>query len=275
MGRDKGFRSGRHRKIRYLKRSVAISLLFLIISIIPTFIYVEKNLEPALRAYAEEEMRVIATKAINQAVDEKLTNIIDFRELVEFQNYGGVITGNFNTTEYTHIMNEATLHIEQYLDKISEKEVEIPLGQALNSSILAEITPDIPIRLKPLGTIETTLTARLKNAGINIVMITVYIDIKTTVAIVTPFTTQPTVIRNEHPLTQAVVVGNVPQFYIGAPNEGTGGNAKDGQEYNFIPPIQLPNLQPQSGSGQPASNPASSSDTGGGASIEVQPVNKP
>lgn len=78
------------------------------------------------------------------------------------------------------------------------------------------------------------MVPEIREAGINMVHINVFIEIQAKVQVVIPFTTEPTIVTTQIPITQALFMGEVPQFYFkgsGIPEEGNGPT--------FLPPFQL------------------------------------
>lgn len=234
------FKSGKQRGPLSFRAVIFLSLaIFLAISL-QTFIYIEKRLEPALMEIAIMETKLLAEDAVNDAISKKIAQSVDFRQLVEIsKDKDGKIRGvHFNYNAHTRITGEAISRISEAMKDIQSNELYIPLGQALQSNILATIGPDIPITIVPYGAPLVTLSSTMKEAGINMVMATIYIDIQVEVKVVIPFTTESTWVRTQVPLSQMLIVGDVPYFYWDGQGNPVGNQGGSGA-YPILPPIQF------------------------------------
>ncbi|GAB6935260.1 MAG: sporulation protein YunB [Bacillota bacterium] len=233
-----GARFGRRRRfsIRLSPRmKVFVLLVVLGLVLFQTLYLIEHNLSPTLRTIAEARVQQIATQAINDALSKKIANSTHFRRLVEIEKDrdGRIQAVLFNYTEYVRIQAEAARRVLDSLRRL-EKELEneerveaIPLGRALNSEILTHFGPDIRIKLIPIGAAKADMGVEMQQAGINIVLVRVYLDVQATVRIVIPFATAPTTVSTRVPITQAVLVGQVPDVYY---------QGFTGEQGNMVPP---------------------------------------
>ena len=229
------FRSRRRAKPFSFKTAFLISLIIFLAISLQTFLYIERKLEPVMLSIAKTKVEQLATDAINEAISKKIAEGTDYKELVYFEEDGdGKIKAVlFNYNEQTRIVGEATARVSNTLRELVAVPLVIPLGQALDSNILAMIGPDVPITMVPMGSVLVNLRPDFKEAGINMVHMNVFIDIEAKVQVVIPFTTEPTVVKTQIPITQGIFMGDVPNVYFkgsGFPREGT---------EQFIPPIQI------------------------------------
>jgi sporulation protein YunB len=218
------------------KTAFFLSLMVFFLISLQTFLYIERKLEPAMLIIAETKIEQLAADAINEAISKKIAEGTDFRELVyiEKDQDGEIQAVLFNYNEQTRIVGEATARVSNTLKALEAVPLVIPIGQALNSNILAMIGPDVPITMVPMGSVIVNMIPEFKEAGINMVHINVYIEIQAKVQVVIPFTTRPKVVKSRIPITQGLFMGKVPDFYFkgsGVPNEGVSNQ--------FIPPIQI------------------------------------
>lgn len=213
--------------------------LFLGLSI-QSFYYIEKNLEPAIREIARARVEQMATKTLHDAVSEKIIKETNFKELVQIEKdkNGKIQIASLNYDRYAHIVADVTENVGHTLEKMEETPEKIPLGQALRSNLLAQYGPDIPITLVPYGSSHVELKPEVKEAGINMVLVTVYVVVHTKIKIVIPFTTEPASIKMEIPVSNALIVGDVPQFYYDGNGRAVGSEVP-GVTPPAIPPVQM------------------------------------
>jgi sporulation protein YunB len=224
---------------------IVFSLLIFMALSIQTFIYIEKRLEPALMQIAQTEVHSIATKAINEAITKKIVNRADFRDLLLFQKdaNGKIVAVMFNSGLQTRVIGEATEEAHHALEQYAEITRTVPLGQVLNSNILAQIGPDIEITFEPVGAVHSTLETKLENAGINMVLATVILKIQAQVTIVIPFKTDTAKVETAIPLSHVMIVGDVPTFYYDGSGNYVGSYPGASQHAppvpQIIPPLEI------------------------------------
>ncbi len=192
-----------------------ISILF-ILCLCGGFLFADYRLRPTIQAKAEARARVVATTSINQAIQEKVAKNIHYEDLIAIKvdNRGRVVLMQPNTGEINRIASDATIAVQQLMKNTRDK-IYIPLGQLLGSQILAGSGPDIPIVIVPVGTVESKVYDLFEEAGINQTRHKIYLEVKTTVRIIVPLLQSNVQIRAEVPLTEAIIMGEVPQVYFG------------------------------------------------------------
>jgi sporulation protein YunB len=190
--------------------------MLFILCLIGGFLFADHQLRPTIQAKAEARARVIATTSINQAIQEKVAKNIRYEDLisVKVDNRGRVVLMQPNTGEINRLASDATIAVQQLMVNTRDK-IYIPLGQLLGSQILAGSGPDIPIIIVPVGTVESRVHDIFEQAGINQTRHKIYLEVKTTVRIIVPLFQSNVQIKTEVPLTEAIIMGEVPQVYFG------------------------------------------------------------
>jgi sporulation protein YunB len=180
---------------------------------------------------ATTETKVIATRAINDAVFEKVSSDLEQDELF-ITNGNNLI--QFNTQIYNRILSEATNRVQRHLKAIEQGEpfglsadsengdfptyedgiiYSIPLGQATNNALLAQLGPLIPVRFSAIGDVKTDLNYDIIHSGINNTTLSVNFDVIVDVKIVIPFATNTEAIKTTIPVGLVTIQGEVPQYY--------------------------------------------------------------
>lgn len=222
------------------KKVIWIGLLIFVLFCIQIFIYVERNLRPPLMSLAKVRIKQIATQAINSAIAEHVAGGTKAEQLIDWKlDNNNKITGfMLNYNEHMRITSEAIKTVQGELNNLQSISEHVPIGQAMNSAILASFGPDIPIKLLPVGNVKVDLNTRTQNAGINMVMFEVYVHIVAEVSVIIPFDSDTEIVETEIPISYSLVVGDVPTYYYD--NKGNPvGSTKDANP----PSIALPTLQ--------------------------------
>ncbi|MEJ8548317.1 sporulation protein YunB [Brevibacillus borstelensis] len=203
-------------------RRLFLTLVALLIAFMILFVAVEKRIEPTLLLIAAQKADQVAKLAITDVVTKRLTQQgVDFNDIIvmEKDNQGNVKAMNFNFEQYARIVGETTTRIQNRMKEFEEDNVKIavPLGLATKSVFLERYGPEIPVSFVPVGSVKTRLETGMKQAGINMVLVTVYIQAEVTLRIVIPFATEEKTVVTQIPITEALVVGKVPDYLYNNP----------------------------------------------------------
>lgn len=185
------------------------------------FYIVDFRIRPTLHRLAETEAQVIATRAINEAIRSNICPNIEYENLIKTQLSpdGRVTMIQPNTGEINRISSEATLSVQKRLQDLPQLIIKIPVGQVIGSKIMAGFGPDITVKVLPIGFVESAMNDSFDQAGINQVRHRIYLTVKAMVKMVVPLGDQEIRVSTDIPLTEAVIVGEVPSVYVG---NGTG-----------------------------------------------------
>lgn len=229
------------------RRTVFLLLLITLAFALQSFIFVEKNLKPPLMKLAKVRVKQIATQSINSAITDRLSQGANYDKLIEWQrdNNGNVSSFVLNYAEHMRITADTVSTVQNQLLRLGSMPEHIPLGQAMGSALLASFGPKVPVRLVPVGSTQVSLNTRYENAGINMILVEVYIRIITEVSVIIPFDSNSEVVETEIPVTYVLVVGGTPMYYMDNKGNPVGGSAP------LPPTVSLPQVKEQSGSSLP------------------------
>ncbi|MBY0013146.1 sporulation protein YunB [Paenibacillus typhae] len=249
--------------------------LVLVIGILQGLRYVEQHLRPPIIHLAQIRVKQIATESINKAITSQVADGGDAEALIDWKtDKNGKISGfMLNYREHMRITSQAAEVIQTTLQDLHNRTEHIPLGQALDSPLIASFGPDVPIKIEPQGAVKVELNTRQKNAGINMILVEVYIHIVTEVAVVVPFDMEPQVVDTEIPVSYLMVVGDVPMYYYDNQGNPVGENGSSAPGIAIPAPSQSGDKSgaADSGTGAEAGN-GSGADSGAGNSGKDAPA---
>jgi len=204
-------------------KAFLIALIIFLVLTIQMLVLLEKRLEPTLLILASQKAEQLAKDAITDAVTKRISQQgVDFNEIVmiEKDNEGRIQSYQFNFREYSRIVGETTARVQNKLLEFEHNKVDrtIPLGLATGNSFLANMGPELPITFVPIGSVKTRLETDLKEAGINMVLVTVYIFVEVDLRIVIPFATDEKTVTTRIPITHSLIIGDVPQYLYNNPD---------------------------------------------------------
>lgn len=211
----------RRQKHGQKRMHLLIFLLFLALAFyIVTFLY--SKITPMLRALAITEVQNAALLTINEVVSETVgQENLHYADFVNLQKNGegDIIAISLNTMETNRLKAQLAKEIEEKIANIDTAAVSIPVGSLLASDVFAGMGPRIPIKIIPMGYSVVDIKDSFTSAGINQTKHSVYLEISATMGVVTPLYTNTAKVSTQIPVCETVLVGKVPNFYLGSQND--------------------------------------------------------
>jgi len=169
------------------------------------------NLEAMMQAYSETCCRNLLTKAVSECISELKNDekYVDFTD-VEKQNIYRI-----DHSASQQYQAELALMLSERLQQLSAQEYSVALGTALDSRLLLERGPEIPLRFQPIGSVTTNLHSSLQSAGINQVLYRVTLDLSMKVSVILPGSIHSVTHEQEVVLEEILLCGEVPYVYSG------------------------------------------------------------
>lgn len=236
-----------HRLIRWRKRGgvwfLAFAILFALLY--QTLWLVERNLKPTLTQVAEAEVKKVTGDALREAVKDQgaLGEELDQLIRVEKDHEGRIQFIQINQQLQAQIFEKMHGRMVKELDILSDKPMKVNLGKVLQSNLLADYGPELPLEIWAKAAPRMSLKPRIQAEGINTVMVTLILEVQTEVNVIIPFSTDSMKIRSEYPLAQAVVMGEVPRYYyyndMGKIKRSEGESQGQSGQMPMLPPVQV------------------------------------
>ena len=207
-----------HGRARWFRFSI-ISFLFLAFCcflIFESFLLMERKFRPVILSMVTLKADVLATDAINKAILDNVAQGIFYQDLINIEedDAGKIVMSQVNTVEVNRILAETTVATQDALMDIGKKPLNIPLGEILGSYLLAAYGPKIPVRLVPMGRVNTEIVDTFEEAGINQVRHKIYLDVYTEVRIVIPFIASALEVTTTIPIADTIYPGEVPETVV-------------------------------------------------------------
>lgn len=217
------------------------TILCVIIMMIGSFIFINRQIKPTLMDIANEKTIEFATRTINAAV--KSTENISFDDLIDIQydNKGNVAMLGWNSEAYNRALRSATERAEYFLYGMNKGEqidlnnpnldpiefgdsvadlaakdptvIEVPLGQITGNTVLANLGPKVPVHFEMIGSLRSDVVHEMKEFGVNGVLVEIYIPVSVNIKIVVPFSSETAEVTTKVFIDSRVIMGEVPDFY--------------------------------------------------------------
>ncbi|QJD84204.1 sporulation protein YunB [Cohnella herbarum] len=213
-----------------------IAVLLMLFLVIQGTIFLDRELRQPLMFLAKIRVNQLATEAINAAIKSEIAQTANSDQMIRWRSdAGGKVTGFEIDYKQQMAITAKTIDVVNRVLKQHEDVPErIPVGHALNSPFISSIGPSVSVKFHPASVVKVDVETESSEAGINMLLVEVFVRIRTEIAVVIPFDKEPEVLETKIPLSYALVVGDVPTYYYD--NNGNPVGSGAGQ----APSIALP-----------------------------------
>lgn len=210
------------------KRIIIMLILFLGLSAMGLMI--NKTINQTVMEIAQIRVTQMATEAISNAVNARIAEEnASYNDLVQIHkdSSGKIVLIQPNAVMLNKIATDTTLAAQASLIRLQEERIQIPLGQVTGIYFFANHGPRIDVSVVPQGTVEVEIVDKFEQAGINQTRHYVGLYFKTQVRLVIPLRSGLTEIATQVPITDSIIVGDVPGTYVSIPEGIFGGSLGD------------------------------------------------
>ena len=200
------------KKVKYKK--IKLVILFLVLCLVLFFIFFIKTIIPVFKANCLSKANSLGIKIVNEEV-RKVMAQYSYDDLIITHTD---INGNINFLEsniisINEIISKIISNIQSEIDKNESSKVYINMGTISGISALKNVGPSVGITLETGGNVKAKINTEFSESGINQTLHRVYIDVETTVKIVTPIAVYSKMLESRVLIAEAIIVGNIPDTY--------------------------------------------------------------
>lgn len=199
------------------KRKInAIRILLLGLTLLCILFATDRKMRPIIKNNAAIQAKIIATKALNQAITEQLKNAdYTYDTMVKLgkDNNGQIISMETNTAAINQIQAELTANTMQQLEALEDTVYHIHFGTLLHSEYFAGRGVVLKFRLQPAGYVTTKILSNFTEAGINQTRHEITFRITVPILVATTGYHTSTNVGIDFVLADTLIVGDVPQYY--------------------------------------------------------------
>ncbi|NLZ48448.1 MAG: sporulation protein YunB [Clostridiales bacterium] len=198
------------------KRQLAIILIILLILVNIFVFLMDKSIMPTLLAIADGEMRAKAAVTINNCIIKEFGDDFNYDEIikVEKDNEGNIVMLKADTMKLNEIACDVALTAQNELKKMGQVGLDIPFSYVAKNNILSGFGPNITVKMKPIGYIETKYISTFESAGINQTRHRIFVEVKTKIRMTLPSNNNEIEITHQVPICETIIVGKIPDNAI-------------------------------------------------------------
>ncbi|MGI5899300.1 MAG: sporulation protein YunB [Christensenellales bacterium] len=185
------------------------------------FIWIEISMTPIAMSMAEARVMSIATKALNEAVAQSMSDV-SYMDLVqiEYDSDNRVSAMQANTVYMNNLATQTALIAQGKIAEITNQRVSIPLGSALGSQLLSGKGPNISAYATPVGAVTSQFLSEFTSAGINQTIHRLYIKLTASMSVIMPSHSSALTATTLVPVAETVIIGAVPGTFLQTLEEG-------------------------------------------------------
>lgn len=217
-----------------IRNRVGVTIGAIVLVTVLIFLFVDQAVTPTIIVMSEAKVRYITVSAMNEAVKEILGEGIIYTDLINVRvdNEGKIAMMQANTIKMNILATDTSRIAQETIATMGAEGILIPLGAIFGSDLVAGLGPRINVEMIPIGAVATDFATEFQHAGINQTRHLIYLVMNAQVRIVVPLGSELISISTRVPVTETIIVGEVPQNYFNTDmmNEG----------FPFMPDMQLP-----------------------------------
>ena len=195
------------------KYHILLVFFLLIAACVLFFSFLDQKLVPPLKEISHMQCKAAANKIIDSSAAEILSEM----ELTE----SALLTPNLqgegyiaNTALINRFCSKFSASITDGLTKLQDEKIGIPLGAVTNWSLFANMGPEIPFTLVPMGAVKVDYDSAFLSVGINQINYKIWLNISMELKIVNPLYQENVTLERKIMLADIVFSGKVPEQYF-------------------------------------------------------------
>lgn len=213
----------RNRTKKQQLRILFFKLLFIFILLVAVVIYMDAQIRPVVNTFSKYQATAMATQTINTVVANELMNLSydyeDFTEIVYSDNQM-VSSLHMNTPLVNQFKSKVTVEILKQLYDMEKQAVSIPIGNLIGNQFLAGRGPKVTFKMMPTGVLNTNIKNNFQSVGINQVLHQIFLNVSVEITTILPGYTNVTQIETTVPIAETIIVGVVPDTFLGLNDNG-------------------------------------------------------
>lgn len=180
-------------------------------------IFCDSRVRPVIKRKVRDCARTDTVYIINRTLLNEIENLdIKYSDLaiISRDSSGQITSIETDTFAVNRFKAKFALAVTQALKEIEEFEFGIRLGTLLEPEFLTQTGPEIPFKVSSSEFVQTEITSKFEESGINQTLHRIYLDVTINVCCYFPGYTTSATIQTELTLAETIIVGTVPSFYV-------------------------------------------------------------
>lgn len=204
----------KNEKLYAKRKRLGIKIIFFVICLLMGFEGLTNLVRPTLILLCKVRAESLATTISASAVQEVMGGL-GYLDLITLDRdeEGGILALRANVIGMSKISSQISTLIQKKYDELDDMFVKIPIGNFTGNELLAGRGPKIVIKIMPVGTVSTDYKTEFISSGINQTRHRVYLEVKSKMTIVGPFTNRTVEVISNVNVAETVLIGEVPSTF--------------------------------------------------------------
>ncbi len=204
-----------------LVKKIAFSAGMVCLGIICLLVGLKWQIGPNIDAVSRLKAEGIVGQIISETVQEEFSdkNYEDTLFKVIRGSNGKIQTVQANTPVINQLVSGLTAALQKKYDDMEPSEVRLGYGTLMGSKLLSQTDMGMNIRILPMAVTSCDFETAFESQGINQTKYKVYVDLKSSVRILEPFSAESIEIKSKMLICEVVILGEVPDSYVNVPKE--------------------------------------------------------
>lgn len=223
-------------------RKIDIIILSMIFSLIISILFLKvlnTKIKPFLIEFVKSEASKIESTVVNKSINEILKDEYDMKNLFNYikSSDGTIETIDFDSDKVNKLLSILTIKIQNYLTSLEKGIVEdlgvtnininrskylnlkkgiileVPIGSLSDNILFAGLGPKLPIKLHYLSDINSNVSIKLREYGINNALMEMYVNVEISARVLLPFISEKIILSTNIPVAIKMLQGKIPTYY--------------------------------------------------------------
>jgi len=234
-------------KKRYKYSPILTVITLVILASVILIKYMSNMASPIILTYAKLRVEQLGNQIIHNAISREILEELDVNKLfITVQNSNDqIISVDFNPVVVNKVLNDASDVIQRNLKALERGELhliddykniffgydierlkrgiiyELPFGVITNTALFANLGPKIPVKFSLIGSLNTNIETKIRNYGINNIIMEVFIYINISNRLIFPLISKDINYNITIPVVTKIMPGEIPKYYQSGINESS------------------------------------------------------
>ena len=186
------------------KRKALICLVLVLLAAGGMLWYVNASIRPVLEGLASARVESASARAMNEAILEVLST----------DAAGELLSAQASQEGHISLLTaDAAAAAQRRIQDLGEQGVSVALGTLSGIPLLSGLGPRLSFRFTPVGMVQSSFHSEFRSAGINQTLHRITLQLTGTVRLVLPGRSYTVTVMALAPISENVIVGDVPNAY--------------------------------------------------------------
>lgn len=201
-------------------KKMAFAASFIVFGIIILIVGITFALGDNIDAIGVFESKIIMNKIIQNSIANSLDDVKqkDFFIIKENDNKE-IEAVSFDTLKVNSLVFNVTKELQNEFSGLKSYKESIPIGSIMGNRFISQLNMNISINILPVALTKCDYETSFQSEGINQTKYEIYLNIKSDVRILRPFSNKEYNITNRVLVAQIILLGDVPKSYVNVPKE--------------------------------------------------------